>query len=369
MSIRIRLQSLLVVPLLCLAPAFAQQPAVPSDASVSPIHLDVVVTPKNGGTPDAELRREDFTVLDNKVPRPITSFREVGGDEVPIEVVLVIDAVNTSYSTIAYERGEIAKFLHANGGKLAHPTTIVVVTDTGTQMQNQPTTDGNALSDSLAHFTIGLRDLRQSAGFYGAQERLQLGINALHLIIQHEATRPGRKLVLWLSPQWPLLSGPRVDLDQKQEEGLFSTVVDFTTELRTARITLYSIDPLGVQEGLGRATFYQQFLKGVSKPSQIQIGDMGLQVLSVQSGGLAVNSTGIAGLLQKCVDDTKAYYELTFDAVDSDKRDEYHQIQVKVPDSGLVARTRTIYYSHPDIPQAEAIKSPGLKPMPSTTPQ
>jgi VWFA-related protein len=362
------IQCLLILPLLWVAPAFSQQPAIASDASVSTIHLDVVVTPKNGGSPNGELHREDFTVLDNKMPRPITSFKEVGGNEVPTEVILVIDAVNTGYSTIAYERGEISKFLHANGGKLAHPTTIVVVTDTGTQMQNQPTTDGNALSDSLAHYTIGLRDLRQSAGFYGAQERLQLGINALHLIIQHEATRPGRKLVLWLSPQWPLLSGPRVELDQKQEEGLFSTVVDFTTELRTARITLYSIDPLGVQEGLARATFYQQFLKGVSKPSQVQIGNMGLQVLAVQSGGLAVNSTGIADLLQKCVDDTKAYYELTFDSVDSGKRDEYHQIQVKVPEAELVARTRTIYYSHTDIPQTEAVQSPSFKPA-VTTPQ
>jgi hypothetical protein len=54
--------------------------------------------------------------------------------------------------------------------------------------------------------------------------------------------------------------------------------------------------------------------KGVSKASQVQVGDLGLEVLATQSGGVALNANDdVAALLQKCVADTAAYYELPFD--------------------------------------------------------
>jgi hypothetical protein len=68
-------------------------------------------------------------------------------------------------------------------------------------------------------------------------------------------------------------------------------------------------------------------------------------VLAVQSGGLALNSSNdIAAMLQKAVDDTKTYYELSFDPVQGEP-DEYHQIDVKLAKPGLTARTRSSYYT------------------------
>ncbi len=87
----------------------------------------------------------------------------------------------------------------------------------------------------------------------------------------------------------------------------------YPLQLRQARITLYSVDPLGSNEGVGRTSYYQDFLKGVSKPNQVNVGDLSLQVLAVQSGGLALASNNdVASLLQKCLADTEAYYELSF---------------------------------------------------------
>ena len=332
--------------LLCSVGGLAQQgaPASQPDAAHR-IYLDVVVTPKNG-TPVGELRSEDFTLLDNKTPQTITSFRAFGGEAAPVEVIVVVDAVNTSYSSIAFERGEIDKFLHANGGHLAYPTTLAIVTDTSTQIQSGFSRDGNALSTAFDHYAVGLRELTRSAGFYGASDQVQISIKALQMLATRETAQSGRKIVLWISPGWPLLTGPHIDLGEKEQRGIFNTIVGLSTGLRQADITLYSIDPLGLADAAsGRLYYYQSFLKGIRKPSQTDLADIALQVLAVQTGGQALNSSNdVASLLQKAMADTNAYYELSFDPTPGE-HDEYHSLEVRVAKPGLTARTRTGYYS------------------------
>jgi VWFA-related protein len=337
---------LLVAPLFFLAAAGAQSTSPLPSQGDAETQLDVVVTPE-AGAPVAELRQQDFTVLVDKVPQPLTAFRATGGQAAPVKIVLVIDAVNTSYQTVAYERGEIKKFLKANGGHLAHPTALAIVTDTGTQMQNEFTSDGNVLNAMFDKYEVALRTINRSQGFYGAADRTQLSLSALQALTAREAPVPGRKFFLWLSPGWPLLSGPGIELDSKQQNQIFANIVDLSTKLREAHVTLYGLDPIGVRENLVRADYYRAFLKGVTKPGQTQIADLSLQVLAVQSGGLALNSTGVSALMQQCVEDADAYYELSFTAPRGDKPQEYHSVDVRVDRQGLIARTRTGYYSAP----------------------
>ena len=346
MSIRTNICVLLVTPLLCTSVLFAQQNIPPTSAPESRIDLDVVVTPKSG-PPVADLQQQDFTIFDNKTPRQITSFRAFSGSQDPVHVILVIDAVNAGYENIAYERGQIDKFLRANGGRLAQPMTLAFFTDTGTQIQQGFSTDGNGLSDSFDQYAVGLRNIRRSSQ-YQASDRFQLSMNALREIAGQEANLPGRKMILWVSPGWPLLSGPGIQLDSKQQNQLFATIVGLSTQLRQARMTLYSVDPLGSSEGVGRTFYYQDFLKGISKPGQVSVGDLSLQVLATQSGGLALSSSNdVVSLLQKCLADTEAYYEMSFDTAPADHRDEYHNLVIQVEKPGLTARTRTGYYAQP----------------------
>jgi hypothetical protein len=52
-------------------------------------------------------------------------------------------------------------------------------------------------------------------------------------------------------------------------------------------------------------------VKGVSKPSEILVGNVGLQVLAVQSGGQVVeSSTDAASMIEKCLVDLGAWYEI-----------------------------------------------------------
>jgi VWFA-related protein len=311
------------------------------------IILDVVVVTKSGA-PVSGLAQQDFTVLDNKVAQTMDSFRAVDGRQEPIETVLVIDAVNTPFQTVAYEREEIDKFLRDEGGHLAHPMTLAIFTDTGTKIQEGFSSDGNALSTSLDQLVIGLRDIRRSAGFYGAAERFELSLKTLRDLIAHAATRPGRKIILWVSPGWPLLSGPNVQMSGNEQQQLFSDIVSLSTQLRQAGVTLYSVDPRGAGAA-GFSTFYwEDFVKGVSKADRTLPGDLALQVFATQSGGVAFQpSNDIAALLRQCVADTATYYEVSFSPASGDQPREYHHIEIHVAKPGVTARTRQGYYARP----------------------
>ena len=337
-----------LISFLCAHAAFAQE-TPPLARSVPPptITLDVVVTPKSGGAPVSGLQHADFKVLDNKAPQPITGFQAYSGGKTAVDVVLVIDAVNSSYQNIAFERGEIGKFLTANGGHLANPTTLAIVTDTGTQFQEGFSLDGNAINAALEKYAVGLRDIRSSAGFYGAEERFQLSMKALNSLVTHVGAIPERKIVIWLSPGWPLLSGPNIEYGEKQRQALFAAIVDVSNLLRQTRTTLYSLNSLGASEGVGRAFYYQEFTNGVRKAGQAQPGNLGIQVLATQSGGSVLNSTGVAEMLQQCMAEAQNYYEITFVGQRADQVDQYHQIEVQLDKPGLTARSLQGYYAQP----------------------
>jgi VWFA-related protein len=311
------------------------------------IKLNVVVTEKSG-PPVGGLQQQDFTVLDNKSPQTITSFKPVTGREGPIEVVIVIDAVNTAYTTVAMERTGIDKFLQAEGGHLAYPVALVLFTDKGTQMLGDFSTDGATLSAALAQAEPGLRTSTRSSGFYGAVDRMQLSVKTLGQLVAKEAPRPGRKIILWVSPGWPLLSGPRTQLSSKDQRSIFDNIVALSNTMLQARVTLYSVNPLGNTESVGRANYYKDFLKGVSKPSQVVVGNLGLQILAIQSGGLALTfNNDISAMLQQCVADAAPYYEISFTPAPVDQRDELHVVDVQTRKPGLTARTRQLYYAQP----------------------
>jgi VWFA-related protein len=346
MSIERCLGLVILAPILFVAALSAQQETPSTPAATSTIDLDVVVTPKSG-PPVADLQQQDFTILDNKTPRHIKSFHAFGGSQAPIHVLILVDAVNVPYESIAYSRGEIVKFLHANGGRLAYPTEVAFFLDTGVQVQQAFSTDGNELGTSVAQYNVPLRDIRRSSQFQ-AFDRFNLSIEALRSLVVSETKLPGRKLIFWVSPGWPILSGPNIYLDSRQQNQIFSTIVDLSTRMREGGVTLYNVNPIGTAEGVGREFYYQGFLKGVSKPGQAAIGNLALQVIATQSGGLALfGDNNLTAMLEKCAADGQAYYELSFDPPPAVQRNEYHHIEVQVAKPGLTARTRDGYYSQP----------------------
>jgi hypothetical protein len=77
--------------------------------------------------------------------------------------------------------------------------------------------------------------------------------------------------------------------------------------------------------------------------------NLSLPVLVTHSGG-KVLTTGndIASQIEDCISDIHAFYVLTFEAVPTERRDDYHAIELKVDKAGLTARTNAGYYTQPD---------------------
>ena len=326
----------------------AERPAALAPGADRRITLDVVVT-DHSGKPVPGLQQQDFTILDNKQPQTILSFRASEGtnnaaDPLPLAVVLV-DGINTPYQGVAYQRQQLEKFLHQGSGQLPLPMSLLILPDTSGG-QTAATRDGNTLADFLNSKKSGLRAYTRSQGYYGGTESRQTSVNALGRLASYEATQPGRKLLIWLGPGWPLLEGPAAQLGARDQDELFHIVVRLSTELREARLTVYNVDLAGMSASV--AFFYENFLKGVGSAKRMQNGNLALQVLAVQSGGRVLNaSNDIAASIASCLEDAKAYYTLSFDSPVAGHADEYHNLQVKIGKPGLTARTRAGYYAQP----------------------
>ena len=159
----------------------------------------------------------------------------------------------------------------------------------------------------------------------------------------YEAKQPGRKLLIWLGVGWPLLPSEGNGMSGRDSAAIFHNIVWLSTKLREGRITLYNVDP-----GLSGAYYYEQFLKGVGSAKIVQDGNLGIQVLAIQSGGLVLNrSNDLGDSLASCLEDAKDYYILSFDAPAAGHADEYHSLQLKIARPRLTARSRTGYYVQP----------------------
>ena len=88
-------------------------------------------------------------------------------------------------------------------------------------------------------------------------------------------------------------------------------------------------------------------MRTISK--RTQYGLKAMQVLAVQTGGRALNSSNdVAGEIARCATDADAFYVLTFDGLAGDGPNEYHALEVKIGKPGLTVRTRSGYYAQPE---------------------
>jgi VWFA-related protein len=329
-------------------PVAQSQEAPASNAAGGRIKLDVVVTDKSGKSLSG-LDLKDFTLLDNNLPGKILSFHEIDGTaqkvNPPVEVILVIDTVNVGIVSVNTMQEEVDKFLRQNGGHLAQPVSIFVFTNTGGKFLPGPFTDGNALAAQLDKAGSPLRTIGRAAGVNGAIERFQLSIQMLAAIVKSQAKRPGRKLLIWAGPGWPMLNGINIANTSKGQQQFFDWIVELSTGLREARISLYSVS--GGEAGA--STFrYEDFLKGVKSVEKANPPNLDLKVLAIQSGGRVLGpNNDVAAQIDSCVEDANAFYTLSFDPTHADRANQYQELKVMVGKPGLTAHTNTGYYNQP----------------------
>jgi VWFA-related protein len=316
---------------------------------VQTIKFDVVVTDATG-KPVTGLAAGDFTVTENGQLKTMASFHEVNGVASitdPVQAVVLIDTVNNSFESVAAERSQIEKFLGRDGGHLPLPVSIVLLSDNGATV-DQPSRDGNLLIGELRKTFTAIPAINGAMGAAGSIDRFQRSLKVLNQLLAYEGARGGRKLLLWIGPGWPMLEGAHFSASERDTYADWQGIVNFSTYLRQARVTLYSIETLSSEVSVPHAVYYQNFLQPVTSLKQTSSGNLSLQVLAIQSGGRVFNaSNDLVAEISRCLKDAKSYYSLSFDAAKSEQANEYRSLEVKVTKPGLTVRTNSGYYAQP----------------------
>jgi VWFA-related protein len=316
------------------------------------IHLDVAATDREG-KPFSGLAAKDFTLTDNGVPQKIVSFaasnQPTNENERLTEVVLVLDEVNLSPAHFELVKDESIKFLRQNGGNLAQAASVYWFTPAGLYASANPTTDGNALAEDIAHH-------RSPRELWKVPPHRDRNINAMwnralqtvYSIAIERRDKPGRKLLVWMGFGWPA-RGPLEPRDTA-----FASLVELSTRIREARMVISQVTswsyPISV------SNFHcTDYVAGVRTPPDL-IGSepedatphFALPVLALQSGGLVLDaSPDIVRGIARCVEDASTFYTISTNPPTATQPDEYHDVKVQIGAPGLSARTNTGYYDQP----------------------
>lgn len=317
------------------------------------IHLDVVVTDA-AGKPVFGLEPGDFKLLDNDQPGRILSFHSFDGVNVKpdpaVEVILVLDIANLPFQQVAFVRTEVERFLRQNGGHLVQPVSIYLLSESGLQIQPRPSVDGNALVKVLNQINGRLQTTYAVEGADADLRHFELSVRQLASIAENKVKDPGRKLLIWLGPGWPMVEGGNYRFSDRDQRSYFDAIVELSTTLRQARMAVYSVSATGPALGAGpdRRFLYRDYLRGVKSARQADTGDLALKVLATHSGGRILGpDNNVTAQINNVIAEANTFYSISFNPPPAQHTDEYHDLKVLLGKPGLLARTNTGYYNEP----------------------
>jgi hypothetical protein len=142
---------------------------------------------------------------------------------------------------------------------------------------------------------------------------------------------------VWIGPGWPVLGSADSD---------FNEITELSTRLREARITLDNVDVWPNPEA--PAVDYRSYLEPPRSQKDMQPAKMALQVIATHTGGLVLDSSGdLDRDIERCVEEVRSFYTLTFNPPHTNQVDEYHDLRVRVARPALTVRVPTGYYNEP----------------------
>jgi VWFA-related protein len=313
--------------------------------------LDMVVTDaKNNIVTD--LKREDFHVTELDEPQIILNFEAAGAHSLspdisiestadldrlapraPVNIIL-LDEFNTHFEDMAFARYSLKKYLEKEPGKLSMPTMLIAVDlQRFTVLRDYTQNKDEILSALDHHFVAYPWQAHQGAW---VSERYATAFLTLRRVAEAVVGHPGHKNMIWIGRGFPaIFHNASVDTDRR----VYNAVQNCVNELRDARVTLYTIDPAGLQVNPGdygaAAAFNDPFG-----------GNYEFNRLAQATGGRTLyGRNDVDAEIGTAIRDGSSFYTLTYrpQTVPTD-RDKFYKIKVTVDRPGLTVTTRKGYY-------------------------
>jgi VWFA-related protein len=313
--------------------------------------LDMVVTDaKNNIVTD--LKREDFHVTELDEPQTILNFEAAGAHSLspdisiestadldrlapraPVNIIL-LDEFNTHFEDMAFARYSLKKYLEKEPGKLSMPTMLIAVDLQRFTVLRDYTQNKDEILSALDHHFVSYPWQAHQGAW--VSERYATAFLTLRRVAEAVVGHPGHKNMIWIGRGFPaIFRNASVDTDRR----VYNAVQNCVNELRDARVTLYTIDPAGLQVNPGdygaAAAFNDPFG-----------GNYEFNRLAQATGGRTLyGRNDVDAEIGTAIRDGSSFYTLTYrpQTVPTD-RDKFYKIKVTVDRPGLTVTTRKGYY-------------------------
>ena len=351
------------------------------------IPLDIVVTDKQGN-PVKNLRKEDFTVTEDKKEQRILSFEYVDSAQafIPPKLpplppntfvdlpsqpergplyILYYDMVNTAPEDQMVFHKQLLDFVDN-----AQPGTriAIFINDSRLHMLQGFTSDHALLKAALLAKGPGphMADVFYDGRIYG-RDNPGAALANLHFIAEYMSGIPGRKNLLWLSGSFPIPGGPKMGASNAAAGGIgggFSNstmqIYDLTyllqksiketyAALLRSQIALYPIDLVGIES-----------VENINGGGDKITDHDSMDYLAAANGGHAYYSNNrIPELIDKAIINGEDYYSITYEPSNTKYDGLERHIEITLPKKYNYALSyRTLYYGVSD-DEAQAEHKPG----------
>jgi len=330
--------------------------------------LDIVVTDKRGNFVDG-LKKDDFTVLEDKVQQRVVYFQPPSSHTIPPDTsevrstadlrnignapvtILVLDELNTAFADMAFARGALEKWLRRQPAKLQQPTVLLVASDEKFALLHDYTQDRDALLSVLEKHFPSYPYRMSKGGSIGpdAGARMAMSLGSLMQIAEASGGTPGRKNIIWIGVGFPALMLD--DVSGTKEEEITQAAVRTIEVMLKARATLNVIDPTEMSdhsidmnnpENLSLGT-----LQSLQAPtSATQSGYLNFNTFAPATGGiLYAGRNDVDRQIEQAINNGANYYTISYSPANKNENDaQFRNISVLMRDPRLTATTRTGYY-------------------------
>lgn len=388
--------------------ALAQTPVIRTGTQI--VVVDVTVTDSHG-TPIRNLKRADFSLLENDAPQTIANFDQhnpptaaelartpempklalntytnltLTPEGSPINILLV-DTLNTPLADQANARQQLNDFIRniKPGTRLAifglsTRLTLLQGITSDTQLlfaavnnksllQNSPVMNdalgsAESLSETVRIPSPQIKETMRTgeAGQAAQLDRVRVTatLNAMNQLARYLSGMPGRKNLIWLSGSFPMNFLPTVRVRNSfvTADSVQAEVRETTNLFLRSQVAVYPVDAKRLPTTPLSDVSSGKYVYGSSRV----MGDVDtfvsqnfddhntMRLLAQSTGGAAfVDINNLSGAMNKAIDNGASYYTLVYTPTDKTPDGKYRKITVHLAQGNYTIAHRDGYYSEP----------------------